>query len=311
MNYIFYKDKCKSVKRLKKDENAIFYLIDISTERKGPVYTIVKDIKDSIKEDSYEAEIMISYSEADLPFDIDARLPSHIVTNTYNRYYSIYPLICQMIAFNNFIDLWSMMIQSHIWIDYIRLYNSSICIHMDTDTKEKDIKKSFKKLRMDTQVSSVLDNDCIIISKNGDWIYVSYDEISKIYYEDSFDIDKIIIGVHNAETCYLLSLEEYLLFSQNIKVMIYIISPSGDDDEDPLCDTMMFESLIDILDGCLFTPQLILLDQLVYENPIELGIIIQYEDGHQVSLMVDQKETEFPENTCLFTILKRLLSLKL
>ena len=52
-----------------------FYAIDISTERKGPVFTLVHNPYMNFKESKLSITLDIQYAPVDLPFDENDKLP--------------------------------------------------------------------------------------------------------------------------------------------------------------------------------------------------------------------------------------------
>lgn len=315
MNYVFYSNKCKKIKNVSLQKDALFYLVDISTERKGPVYTIVNNLHEQDKEQFYRAEIDISYSNQDVPFIEDTKLSSFIKINSFNNYYSLCPLVHQMIKFNNFIDVEGMTLDNYIWIEFIRLFkNNGDKIYIDTSlVDDKDINKSFEHLKMNTSVHKYLCTDTfLIIFKNDEWKIVTENQLNKLIEKDFNIIDKIVFNVSGTETCYLLSLKEYLLFSQKIKICLtFKTNMSADDESEVYYDEIYMNDINDILNACLFAPQLLLLEQQIYDECIDFSLDVKYPNRNTMTLNVSHNEIMSTKNTCIFDILKRLLEIKL
>ena len=156
MNYAFYRDgtykKIKSI--TKKYLDADWYLIDISTDRKGPLFTVVKDINTDFKRDNINIAYDITYAPYDLPFDENTTIHNEFDITTLELYYSIYPLIKQVFGFNNYRDVATDM-YSCINFNSIDICYKNTCIHLDEGVSDKGIKKTFEYMNMVTNVSSI------------------------------------------------------------------------------------------------------------------------------------------------------------
>ena len=311
MNFRFYKDGTYKEGVHKKD--ALFYLIDISTDRKGSLYTIARDITNSFKRDSIHVKLDISYASIDTPCDGSTIIPSIFEIDSIERFYSIYPLIKQIFSFNTFCERWSLSVDSCISIANIDIKYNKTHITLDEYVSEKDIKKSFNYLNMTTSVSDILNDDEVLIMKKGKWyIEVAYDEDHECY--PKFDkFDYICIPLPDTESLYLLTYKEYMLFRKRYTVQVNMLYTSDEfsviDTDDYCANWVEMNNLRDILYGCLFTPQLILLEQKIYDIPMYLEIVIST-GLRDLKISISEKEISVPRNTCIFFIIKRLLELE-
>lgn len=308
MNFRFYDNGTYKENLNKKD--ASFYLIDISTDRKGSLYTITDNINTNIKYKDISVSLDISYSSMDCPLDDSTIVTSQFAIDSIEKHYSIYPLIKQIFQFNTFCEIWSLSIDSCLSIANITIHFNNNKISIDESDSEKSIKKAFSLLSMSTNVSDILSENEVIIMKKGTWTIetVYSDEYPKFH-----KFDYIVIPLEGTESVYVLTYKEYNLFRQNYKVQVNMLYRTDDDSaiysDDYCANWVELDRLIDVLYGCLFTPQLILLEQKIYDIPMYLEIIVstQYRD---MKISISENEIAIPRNTCIFYILKRLLELE-
>lgn len=308
MNFRFYNDGTYKDNLNKKD--ASFYLIDISTDRKGSLYTITDKINTCIRNNDISVSLDISYAPMDVPYDDSTVITSIFEIDSIEKYYSIYPLIKQIFAFNTFCETWSLSIDSCISIANISINFDNNKISIDEYETDKSIKKAFSYLSMNTNVSDILSENEVIIMKKGKWW------IETIYsnkYPKYEKFDYIIIPLIDTESAYLLTYKEYNLFRQDYTVQVNMLYTSDENSviysDDYCANWIDMKNLKDVLYSCLFTPQLILLEQKIYNVPMYLEIIVstKYRD---MKLSVSENEMNIPRNTCIFYIIKRLLELE-
>lgn len=311
MNFRFYDNGTYKENLNKKD--ASFYLIDISTDRKGSIYTITDTLKTNIDREDICITLDISYSDYDSPCDACQMIRNRINIDSIEKFYSIYPLIKQIFEFNVFCERWSISVNNIISISTIDIrYNNQHLILNDYES-EKTIRKAFSHLDMVTHVSDILSENEVIIMKNGIWEKKLIEDMGKGAYPIFDKFDYIVIPLPRTESVYVLTYKEYKLFRHVIRVNVKLLYHVDDDsciESDP--DEMNWvemSSLMDILYGCLFMPQLILMEQVLYELPINLEITIstRYRD---IKLKIDEKEILVPRNTCMIFIIKRLLEME-
>ena len=319
MNYYFYEDG--TYNKSLKNKTLKFEMIDISTDRKGPLYTLVKDpITTLNKNDKCEIVIFLNYSDYDMPFSGDTAINSFIDINSVSRWYNTYPLIKQMIGFNQFIELDPLFIGSNIYISNISInYNKNI-IEFDEYSSDKYIKKIFRKLNMMTNVSEILgNNDAILMTKKGKWIKIA--EFIQLSIKAQLKLvkgyDKIVLPLENMESVYVLSIDTYLRFLNisNGKICaeysdIQLIEMESYEDyyDDTCLSEVPFDSIKSILKVSILIPELILLEQTVYNQLADIKISFNYCDT-ELKLDIKKSETKKDSNVCFINILDKMTKL--
>lgn len=312
MNFKCYNDGTYKTWLGKNKCDADFYLIDISTDRKGSLYTITKNIESNIVSKDISVIMDTSYSSIDVPCDDFTLLSSRFSVDTVERFYSIYPLIKQMFAFNTFCEIWGLALDSCISIESIIIEYGDIKATINECDNDRDIEKTFKRINMNTSVSKILPDNSVLIMKDGIWEIIECDDNDNYPHFNKFDY--IGIPLPNTESLYLLSYKEYNIFRKKMTVqinMLYSDYEDPDRDYDDYCaNWISLDNMRDILYGCLFTPQLILLEQKIYDIPMFLEIVISTKYVN-MKLSISENEILVPKNTCIFEIIKRLLEFEL
>ena len=314
MNYILKNDhtyeKVRDVKEAH-TKNMCCALFDISTDRKGPLYTMVRDINfDFIKED-INIVMDVSYAPIDVPFDNSILIPSNFKITSLNTYYNLYPLIKQIFAFNTFRENES-TIDNQILIQDMQILYGNNKIDISEKDSDKTIKKIFKKMRMLTCTDRILD-DKFLLMKDGIWDIYSYSEYEPL----DMKFDKIGLMVPYTESLYLMSYKEYELFQTFDSIDLelrYRVSPSehaamfDEFYDEEYASIISINDMKTLLEVCMFIPQMILMEQSIYTNDMSLKIIIDRGDD-MYSLIIDQDEIKDSRNTCLYYIIKKLLKM--
>ena len=315
MNYILKDDHTiKKVKEIKKTDcyNMKYALLDISTDRKGPVFTVVKSLNFDFKSDLIDILMDTSYAVYDLPYEIreDAILSSRHKISTINNYYNIYPLIKQIFAFNNFIEVNSSL-DSQLFIQQIQIgYNGNV-IEISEKDSDTTIKKIFKKLNMVTNTEEVLLDRFLIIYKDT-WDVYSFRDYNPL----EMNFDKIGIMIPDTESLYLMSYKEFHLFNKlkslELEFQYEIDNPNSlfeeFDDIDESISILSVSSFIEYLELFIFIPQLILMEKAVYNNEVNIRLSVETKKD-MYSLIIDHKETNNPKHTCMYYIIKKLLKM--
>lgn len=286
----------------KNTKNMKYLLIDISTKRKGPLFTLAKDTNLSFNKNKWIDIVMdISYAGIDIPCDDCTMITTSFSTNTIERYYSIFPLIKQMLAFNTFRESNS-NIDNQLFIETIQFQYGKESICINEYYSDQAIDKIFRKLKMRTIVNEILKDDEILLIYDNHW------KISALTEEfDTSHLNKIGIPIPYTESLYLLSYSDFIYFSCINSVSIEIGYPGTDDDESEYC-ILNSNSLREILELCIFIPQMVLLEQQIYGSYIRLIVNVETEYGKR-SLLIDEKETVIAKNMCIFKLIKKLLKM--
>lgn len=319
MNYVLNTDETiqKFVSSQKNESVPYLYLIDISTDRKGPVYTLTENIDYPYQSEDVEILMNTSYSSIDAPWEDCTILQSSFHMDTIERRMNIYPLIKQLIAFNTYrtANLW---IDNQIFIGDIQIKIGNLITSFDEYTSDKEIEKTFRKLHMQTCVDHYLDNETVLIIKHNKYQFISIHDIPKKF-------DKIGIPLKNTETLYLLSYKEYKLF-QNIQDLEFLIMYPEYDSNDCIdfdwdctafnsgisrssTNSIEIISLKDFLESCLFLPQMILMEKNIYPTPVEIYLCIHTKSNRVIELTINDEESDEGRNVCFFKIIKKLLKM--
>lgn len=329
-NYALYEDlSYDSKKRLHKlDKDGVsMYLLSIETPLKGPIYTIVKKPEIHVENMDIDVTINMTYDQEDVPFSEDAVVSSTFSINSSSNYYNIYPLIKQMFAFNTYNEMQSLNSGESLFISSVDINCPKTHVHLDESASYKEIMKTFKKLNMLTMTTNVLEypgNELLeyprcIILKNGRWKICKLDDTIK----EKFD--EIFIPITSTETLYKLSYDEFALFCNiryaDIEIALY---PTNDIDGSIEPATSSFLDLInhcnkntdpkntyDLLSGCLFIPQLLLLMTRLWDYQFELTINCGVLDR---TLMLSYHSKSMNANfssVSIFDLFKRLLDIEL
>ena len=86
MNFRFYDNGTYKENLNKKD--ASFYMIDISTDRKGSIYTLTDMIKNDIGHKHMVVSLDISYADYDSPCDACQLIRNRIDIDSIEKFYS-------------------------------------------------------------------------------------------------------------------------------------------------------------------------------------------------------------------------------
>ena len=279
--------------------NTMCTLIDISTDRKGPLFTAVIEPKINKSLKNFNITMDISYAPYDVPFDDALSLSSTFEIDNLQKYYNIYPLINQLFGFNVFKD--SHCLESCINVDTIDIICGNYNVHLDESASDKNIRKTFKYMNMLTNVNEFGDEVIVLTKKK--WEIVNFDDLEELSFK------KVFIPLEGLESLYCMSYEEYLLFSDILSLEV-TISSYNEVDDTWWNKTFRLTHLKDILSSCIFIPQLILLETEIYREPKKLSIEI--ETARRIlELKVTEKEILQPKNTCIFNLISNLLKLQL
>lgn len=295
------------------------YLVCIETPLKGPIYTIVEHPDVNIENMDVSVTINMTYDQEDVPFSAEAILSSHFVINNVSNYYNMYPLIRQMFAFNIFSEMQAVSAGEALFISSIDIDYKNTKVHLDESTTDKKIAKTFDKISMLTDVSKILEWDqCIMIRPDDGWFIVNREEL----FEEDFK--EVFIPISDTETLYKLTYDEFMLFCNiryaDVEISMY---PKNDIDGsiEPIATTFLeligtsndeidIRNVYDLLEGCLFIPQMILLMSNVWDQTFALEINCGVK-GRDLSLRFQSNEIKEQSSVSFFELFKRLLDMEL
>ena len=297
-----------------------YLVIDNSTILKGKTYTIIDASK--IKDDGIrklgfmDLSMSISYAGIDTPCCNETTLQSNISLNGFEKVYSIYPLIKQLFSFNIYKDSY-LSIDNMLSIDSITIKTKDKNKYLICDNLEIDdcddllIKKWFNDFNLKTDVYNLLGSDNHLILKNGKW-YIDKHIPQKF--------DYIGYNLPDIETIYLLKEKQFSRLSliKNISIDIYDRTDYSeiygdyeysephyiDEDFD---NRLSCSSIEEFLQSCVYFPQLIELEKLIYGKNIALGITLST-PFLNYNLHITEEETRV-NGICLFKIINKLLQM--
>lgn len=305
MNLILNQDhtiKKASVFTKKNTKNMKYLLVDISTIRKGPLFTLVENVNLGFKDLPIDIAMDVSYADMDVPCDDSTMISTSFSTDTIEKFYNIFPLIKQMFAFNSYREKNS-NIDNQLFIETIQFQYGKEYVYINEYDSDKYIYKIFHKLKMKTDVDRILSDGDVLIITNKKWEIKNTMEM-----EFPFGpFDKIGIPIPSTESLYLMSFEDYVYFSHIHSINIEVSYP-GSDSDDAGYHLLNASTLEEILEMCIFIPQMILMEQKIYGNAMKLTLIVETSYGTR-SLVIDDKETFSDKNMCIFKLIKKLLKL--
>lgn len=241
-----------------------YYLFDISTDLKGPVYTLVHKVNtEFINHTKLDVCLCIEYNNIDLPFSDLESFNYPYVVDSMNSAYGLYPLICQMSMFNFFQENQYESNEAMILIATITINDGNQKLEIDYMNEELSIiKNNFKSLGLLTHTDKVYHKNSV-----NDYLNTYSNLIitkSKWYFSDKVPNTFEYIGLYviSTESLYLLTYEEYhqLLKISYLNIQFFDVSSDGTDDY--ITDIAIESNDIEqILQFCLFVPQYVLLDQ--------------------------------------------------
>lgn len=298
-----YKKINKVEKILKHKNEIVWYLIDISTKLKGPVYTISKTLSlDKIN--MIKILLTIVYNVEDCPYSDASTLHYTINIDTIEKFYSIYPLINQMMTYNMYRENFY-LVSKDIIISNIEIEADNTIIEIDENDEDYMITKAFKRLNMTTSVYKLMGVKFIILDNKNHWY------ISKDIPDDFYKIGLHVIGT---ESLYLLSRKQFIRLS-SIKSMTINIGYDIEndckvyDDESYILEdnTIDCNSIEAILSTCMFFPQMMSLERAVYDVSSEITIDIDLYNGNNYHLSITEKEARNP--IFLFDIINKIIQI--
>lgn len=336
MNVYFYDDGTFTTKA-KKDKEVSFCAIDISTVRKGPIFSFVKEPNFEPK-DPIHMSVLMNYGNADLPFEAGNVFETDIRMDYPNYIYNTYPLLKQMIHCNFFVEGQSKFCESYINIAQINLQRKKKAVEITESTTDKQLDKIFNSFGIKTDMSDIVDSkDVILMNKRGYWklLKIGQDRLANIaedyrgisQYMKDMKWDLAFICMPEIETAYLIkqkTLQE-IEDIRRLKVSIRYhddVEPgvpyTGGDyifeckERDPEGVETYYdaENIEDILKICLFVPQILNIETSLYNT--EATVEITAANSMQtLRLTIDRKEARFAVNTCIFNLLERMLSIRM
>lgn len=311
MNICLYKDRTYKIIKKDKDisrklKDTKYIIVDIATFMKGPTHTLVKPKFYNETNDKVTLNLSVSYRSPDCPGNDISNFEYSLNADSLNTRYNIYPLMNQMMVFNDFkyeMDV----IDTEINIDTIEIYfdNNKTTISVNEDLEDNDISNIFKKLKMITSVIS-LGGDHIIL-KNGKWEETT--SIPKLF-------DYILYNTVDSESLYLLDMMQYEILTSITKCTISMYrnfdyelffdenDMTNPDEDNYLCS----QNISQLLDICLYFPQYLELEKLIYDNAMRINIEIETK-YKTYELNISEKEYRKEYQLSLFDIINKILSL--
>lgn len=285
-----------------------FYAIDISTERKGPVFTLVYNPYMNFKESKLSITLDIQYAPVDLPFDENITISSTIDVDNMEKFYNVYPLVKQMFEFNTFREMNNLYIDSNLNIDQIKIKSPTLNIILDSDCSYKKIKRTFKYLNMLTNTDKIFGEYPIIaLYKDNTWEHV----------KDCYYIKKkckyVLVNIPFTESCYMIKYSDYkrMITYNQLTINTYYENVNYENTElEDYFSTINFYNFDEILQACIFVPQIILMEQHIYDMTFNMDIMLCNKNTN-IRLTIDKEEAIIPKNTCIFYLITELMKMEL
>lgn len=252
------KKKDKVYSSVKAGLHDTYRLIPIHSNRKGPLYTIVKE-SDYEKKENHS--ISIDYEFLYNWFDCPVDCPVTMSVPSFENCYLIHPLMSQLSQLSNFCDMCGD--ESYISIGNMAIHIDKKTYLVDIDDDERVIRDVCQKYRIETIVSDIFGmHDRILLLNDEGCMFIDDIELDNILnLKSSFKY--AIIPIMGTESVYLLTSAELITFLQ---INYFSVSMLWDD-KVPVMN-FCTSSIQDILRVCLFYPQLLLLeDALFHSNP--------------------------------------------
>lgn len=279
-----------------------FVFVDIETRLKGPVYSYVA--ARGLEPVPFDTSISfkLSYEPVDCPCSKETTLSSSIYASSLGSNFCIYPLVTEMYQFNNFKRKYDID-DDYINIESIRIDNKGNHIEIIPDEiSNRDMESIFKKTRLFTNGALISKHEIVVLKNNDEW-YID----TKI--PSSF---KCIFYKVTNQTFYRITNKEYLYLKLIRFFRLTIFIPEEDEnldfddiDNSPYV-TLYASNIFDILEICLFQPQLMSLDKALYDEKISIKIELGTDINNYV-LNISSKECN--SGFCLYEILYKLLAL--
>lgn len=288
-----------------------YHLIPISTDRKGPIYTIVDDdFIQMYKKSSTEIKMVFEIDFG--TYDTYRNKPAHIyvpVSKGLSHYANLMPLVFQIFVMGDWLQISDSIHCVDVMNVDISVNDRIFKINLGDSLKEP--RKSFKKLGLDTHCKTIFgtrlewaEGCCpvIILKDSNIWRYCSIEEACFEVFE------YIIIPIGGAESVYLLTFREFQLFSMidNMCVGTSIGGFSGIE----AGYGMFSNNIVEVLESCLFFPQLLLMLDEIYGYKYGWEVKFSLNDApseYYLSVEPDIIQKNQCRDTSLFYTLKKFM----
>lgn len=315
MYYYFWKDGTYS-KNNDLTKEMVFGIIDISTQRKGPVMAFTKKMNENFEKiQPLYMRLEMIYDTPDVPFDAQAAFEQYIKMDESSHVYNAYPLIKQMVSCNDFINGQSSFMDSHIYINKLILESHGERFVITEDNSDQDISDMFEHIGIKTDMSEIIKSGmCIIMNNEGYWKKIPISDI-----DGYTKWSHILLCFPDMETSYYMSYDTFCKLERvsdlSIKVT-YIPVPDQysltyfDEMDSSYENEYSANGLVDILRLCVFVPQIIYIEQTLYnmDATIELNMV---QDNQNIKLIITKKESKWDANTCIYSLIERILKLNM
>jgi len=339
-NLYFYSNGYFFTEEKKNEGSLEFVAIDISTDRKGPVYTLVRKPRKDFKKEPVRIKFDLVYGEEDVPWDVSSPIISEFKLDTKSKFYSIYPLLKQMIAFNMFSE--NGLFHNHLFIQTIVIEYGNTTFYIDETISDKKLKKTFEYTGMTTDVEDIFNEDGMsyigldTYANKWERIYDDLDSDMDTEIDDELsnilkDYNMIIVPLKSdsnrismpMETVYIMDVDYFERLHHVYNSMIitrhYVSEKSIFSIDSDECvgdgfpgsnyeNEFFFRTPYDLLEASIFIPQVILMESKIYNSRTILDIVLEV-DGNNLYLSIDEKESDNPKNICVFQIVRGMLEI--
>lgn len=293
------------------NEEIKFVGYDISTNRKGNIYTLTKDTKADKKEKTGVAKCSIDLNYSlydDMPIDDTCSFSTSINLSERKIGIELNPFLHQITSCNKFMRN-SECNFTEISIEKITFlsHKEKVIVSFDEFSEDGEIGDLIKHLHLSTHVKEIFGSYKFLLlnSVSRTW------QFSNCLYSNNSGWTALLMQVPDTETCYYVPrkmidrlchvdfLSTKLSYYNNGKA-IY------ENDFDAV-------NLDDMLPNWLFIPQLIKIQQSIFNVPVTMDLMIEEnltkknEKCYRFSLSQDQ--TLSSSNVCLYRLMEALLNM--
>lgn len=300
--YFLYKDgTCKKGKSHYSCDIK-YKLLDVSSIRKGPLYTLTSgsNFQEGLIQ-RVEIDVQIGCDDSPSIGDIQTicicpkkEVSKYVGERPIPASYKILPLIKGIDQFSNFI--------SENGLGFYEIGDVRVWLNGEdhTLTSDNKVTKFFRNHSISTCVHSIGYESIIGIYPQCEWRIFSLDDIESAIFTQGFH--KFFIPIPYTESGYLLS-RWYIYDLLSIKfITIHLYEKKYGE-----IFTISVSDLPDILALFLYVPQLVLLEQRIYDEPVSILLEVEKDGCCTRSLYISEEEGFVDHNICLYDILTKLL----
>lgn len=284
---------------------------DISTNRKGHIYTLTKDAKPDKKEKTGIAKCMIDLNYSlydDMPIDDTCSFSTSINLSDRKSGIELKPFLYQIIACNTYMHK-SGYEFTEISIEKITFlsHKGKCVVSFDEFSEDSEIGQLIKNLHLSTHVKEIFGEYRFLLLNTVSRTW----ELSNYLYSNNNGWTSLLMQIPDTETCYYIprKMINRLSHVDSITTILRYYDNSEVISESDFCVV----TLEDMLPMWLFIPQIIKIQQSIFNVPLTMDLMIEEnlaevnEKIYRFSLSEDQ--TLYSSNVCLYRLMEALLNM--